>query len=138
MIIIRSIIFTIALAFGFILSANLDGIEKIREGASDMASSIISAFQNRESSSIDEIDNSLSTVSKYASPTTAKYLLIVAFVIYGFFSATLIGAGVAGLLGGVLFSPEIASIPILSDAAVSISSTVSALWADLMAKLAQQ
>jgi len=133
---LRAIIFTVTLAFGFILSGNLDGIEKIREGASDLATSIISSFQDSEIAANTDIGNDTSVVSQYATPTTAKYLLIAIGLLFSIFTATLIGAGVIGLLGGVLFSPEIASVPVLADAAVSISNTVSALWADMLAKIA--
>lgn len=135
MILIRAAIFTVALAFGFIFSGNLDGIEKIREGSADLATSIVSAFQNQELSESADINSDSSGVVRYLSPTTAKYLLIAVGLIFGIFMATLIGAGVMGLLGGVLFSPEIASVPVLADAAVSVSTTVSALWADLMEKI---
>lgn len=134
---LRAIIFIVTLAFGFILSGNLAGIEKIRDGASDLATSVISSFQSREFSANTDIIGDSSIVSQYATPTTAKYLLIALGLICGLFTATLIGAGVIGLLGGVLFSPEIASVPFLADAALSISSTVSSLWADLIAKIAE-
>ena len=132
MIFIRAIIFTVALAFGFILSGSLAGIEKIREGATDLTTSLISSFQDRELTA----DTDSSVISRFATVKTAKYLLLALGLFCGIFTATLVGAGVIGLLGGVLFSPEIASVPLLADAAVSISGTVSALWADLIAKLA--
>ncbi len=138
MIIIRAIIFIVALAFGFILSGNLAGIDKIRDGGTDLAESVISSFQNQELTDAAVIDGDSSAVSKYATATNAKYLLIAMGVFFGVFSATIIGAGVIGLLGGVLFSPEIASVPVLADAAVSISNTVSSLWSDLITKLAEQ
>jgi len=137
-ILLRAIIFTVTLAFGFILSGNLAGIDKIREGATDLTTSLISGLQKQELATDTDIGNETSTVvSKYANPTTAKYLLIAIGIICGIFTAKLIGAGVIGLLGGVLFSPEIASVPVLADAAVSISSTVSALWADFLAKVTE-
>jgi len=137
-ILLRAIIFTVTLAFGFILSGNLAGIDKIREGATDLTTSLISGLQKQELATDTDIGNETSTVvSKYANPTTAKYLLIAIGLICGIFTAKLIGAGVIGLLGGVLFSPEIASVPVLADAAVSISSTVSALWADFLAKVTE-
>ena len=135
---LRTIIFTVTLAFGFIFSGNLDGIEKVREGVNDMATSVITGFQDRESTDSSGFSSERSVVSQYVTPTTAKYLLIAIGLICGLFTATLIGAGVIGLLGGVLFSPEIASVPFLADAAVSISSTVSSLWADLLAKITEQ
>jgi len=132
---IRATIFAVTLAFGFILSGNLAGIEKIREGATELTASVISSFQKQELSATTDVASDTPSVAKYASPTTAKYLLIAIGLIFGIFTATLIGAGVIGLLGGVLFSPEIASVPVLADAAVSISSTVSVWWAELMSKI---
>ena len=135
---LRAIIFTVTLAFGFILSGNLAGIEKVREGSADIATSIINSFQDKALTADTEISASTSAVSRYATVKTAKYLTVALGVFFGIFSATLIGAGVIGLLGGVLFSPEIASVPALADAAVSISGTVSALWADLLAKISDR
>lgn len=137
MIFIRSIIFTVTLAFGFILSGNLDGIGKIREGAADMAESVIAAFQNRESTVSTDVGREPSVIGTYVTQTNAKYLLIAIVLICGFFGASIVSAGVLGLLSGVLFSPEIASVPFLAQAAVTISDTVSALWADLIAKIAE-
>jgi len=162
-IIIRAIIFTVALAFGFILSGSLDGIGKIRAGTTDLASSIINSFQGREitantnnetgagiggdlnigsdigggfgSDITIATDTNLPQTSDYATPKNAKYLVIAIGVIFGIFTATLVGAGLIGLVGGVLFSPEIASVPFLAEAAVSVSSAVSALWADLITKI---
>ena len=135
MIFLRAIIFTLTLAFGFILSGNLAGIEKIREGATDLTTSIINSFHNREFTSDTNIANDTSIVSRYATVKTAKYLTLALGIFCGMFTATLIGSGVIGLTGGVLFSPEIASVPVLAEAAMSISSTASALWTDLIAKI---
>ena len=137
MIFIRSIIFIVTLAFGFILSGNLAGIEKIREGAADMAESVITAFQHRESDAIPDIGREPSVIATYVTQANAKYLLIAIVLICGFFGASIVSAGVLGLLSGVLFSPEIASVPFLAQAAVTISDTISALWADLIAKIAE-
>jgi hypothetical protein len=134
-IILRSLVFTVALAFGFILSGNLAGIEKIREGGSDMANSIISSFQHTEAT-VTDFDRKPSIVSTYINQTNAKYLFIAVVLIFGFFMASLVGAGILGLVSGVLFSPEIASVPFLAQAAVTISDTVSTLWRDLIARLA--
>ena len=135
---LRAIIFTVALAFGFILSGNLAGIEKIRAGATDLTTSIINSLQERELAADADIANDTSGVSKYATVKTAKYLTVAIGIFCGIFTATLIGAGVIGLLGGILFSPEIASFPFLADAAVAISSSVSELWDNLIAKLADR
>ena len=135
MIFLRAIIFTLTLAFGFILSGNLASIEKIREGATDLTTSIINSFHNREFTSDTNIANDTSIVSRYATVKTAKYLTLALGIFCGMFTATLIGSGVIGLTGGVLFSPEIASVPVLAEAAVSISSTASALWTNLIAKI---
>lgn len=135
---LRAIIFTVALAFGFILSGNLAGIEKIRAGATDLTTSIINSLQERELAADADIANDTSGVSKYATVKTAKYLTVAIGIFCGLFTATLIGAGVIGLLGGILFSPEIASFPVLADAAVAISSSVSELWENLLAKIADR
>lgn len=159
MIIIRAIIFTVALAFGFILSGSLDGIGKIRAGTTDLASSVISSFQDRKITTSTDSETSigigsdiggdfgsdinigrdinLPNASNYVTTKNAKYLVIAIGLVFGIFTATLIGAGLIGLVGGVLFSPEIASVPFLADAAVSVSSTVSALWADLITKIVE-
>jgi hypothetical protein len=134
--IIRSIVFTITLAFGFILSGNLDGIDKIRDGAGDMANSIVSSFQHSESNVTTEFEQTPSAISTYVNQTNAKYLLIAAVLVFGLFMASLVGAGILGFVAGILFSPEIASVPFLAQAAVAISDTVSTLWSDLIAKLA--
>ncbi len=142
MIFLRAIIFIVTLAFGFIYSGSLDGIEKIREGGTDLAASIISSFQEPEITEgaeiVIDLEKEPSVVATYATPTTAKILLIAIGLFCAIFMATLPGAGALGLLGGVLFSPDIASVPVLADAAVSISSTVSALWADFIAKMAER
>jgi len=135
---LRAVIFTVTLAFGFILSGNLAGIEKIRSGATDLTASAINSFQKNELATETGIANDTSAVSKYATVKTAKYLALAVGIFCGIFTATLIGAGFIGLLGGILFSPEIASVPFLADAAVSVSSTVSELWANLMAKIADR
>lgn len=135
---LRAIIFTVALAFGFILSGNLAGIEKIRAGATDLTTSIINSLQERELAADADIANDTSGVSKYATVKTAKYLTVAIGIFCGLFTATLIGAGVIGLLGGILFSPEIASFPVLADAAVAISSSVSELWENLLTKIADR
>ena len=135
---LRAIIFTVALAFGFILSGNLAGIEKIRAGATDLTTSIINSLQERELAADADIANDTSGVSNYATVKTAKYLTVAIGIFCGLFTATLIGAGVIGLLGGILFSPEIASFPVLADAAVAISSSVSELWENLLAKIADR
>ena len=135
---LRAIIFTVALAFGFILSGNLAGIEKIRAGATDLTTSIINSLQERELAADADIANDTSGVSKYATVKTAKYLTVAIGIFCGIFTATLIGAGVIGFLGGILFSPEIASVPVLADAAVAISSSVSELWENLLAKIADR
>ena len=137
-----------ALAFGFILSGNLAGIEKIRAGATDLTTSLINSLQanSLQANSPQEtelaaetiIANDISGVSKYATVKTAKYLTVAIGIFCGLFTATLIGAGVIGLLGGILFSPEIASFPVLADAAVAISSSVSELWENLLAKIADR
>ena len=126
------------LAFGFILSGNLAGIEKIRAGATDLTTSIINSLQERELAADADIANDTSGVSKYATVKTAKYLTVAIGIFCGIFTATLIGAGVIGFLGGILFSPEIASVPVLADAAVAISSSVSELWENLLAKIADR
>ena len=138
MIFLRAIIFTLTLAFGFILSGNLAGIEKIRAGATDLTTSIINSLQESELTADADITNDTSGVSKYATVKTAKYLTLAIGIFCGIFTATLIGAGVIGLLGGILFSPEIASVPVLADAAVAISSSVSELWENLLAKIADR
>ena len=135
---LRAIIFTVALAFGFILSGNLAGIEKIRAGATDLTTSIINSLQERELAADADIANDTSGVSKYATVKTAKYLTVAIGIFCGIFTATLIGAGVIGFLGGILFSPEIASVPVLADAAVAISSSVSELWENLLTKIADR
>jgi len=131
-----TIVFTITLAFGFILSGNLDGIDKIRDGAGDMANSIVSSFQHSESNVTTEFEQTPSAISTYVNQTNAKYLLIAAVLVFGLFMASLVGAGILGFVAGILFSPEIASVPFLAQAAVAISDTVSTLWSDLIAKLA--
>jgi len=124
------------------------GIEKIRAGATDLTTSVINSLQvnSLQANSPQETELATDTdiatdtlgVSKYATVKTAKYLTLAIGIFCGLFTATLIGAGVIGLLGGILFSPEIASVPVLADAAVAISSSVSELWNSLIAKLADR
>ena len=83
---LRAIIFTVTLAFGFILSGNLTGIEKIRAGATDLTTSIINSLQERELAADADIANDTSGVSKYATVKTAKYLTVAIGIFCGIFT----------------------------------------------------
>ena len=48
MFIVRPIFFIVTLALGFVLSQNLDGILKIREGVFDLATSFVEKGQTQE------------------------------------------------------------------------------------------
>ena len=120
MFIVRPIFFIVTLAFGFVLSQNLDGIFKIREGVFDLATSFVEKKQTQEVGTIGFSEPG-SNVSKYLAPEYWKYGVIIVGLFAGLFTASLGSALLLGFLGGILFSPEISAIPLLSENAVLIS-----------------
>ena len=76
MFILRPIIFIVTLAFGFVLSQNLDGILKIREGVFDLATSFVGKSQSQEEGAL-ELSGPPSDVSKYLAPEYWKYLSLI-------------------------------------------------------------
>ena len=131
MFIIRPIFFIVALAFGFVLSQNLDGISKIREGIFELATSFVEAKSTQEVSTAEISEPSLD-VSKYLAPEYWKYGVIVVGLFAGLFTASIGSALLLGFLGGILFSPEISTYPILSEQAVLISNGVKDLIRQLV------
>ena len=123
MFIVRPIFFIITLALGFVLSQNLDGILKIREGVFDLATSFVEKGQTQEEGT-SGFSEPLSDVSKYLAPEYWKYGVIIVGLFAGLFTASLTGAMLLGFLGGILFSPEISAYPILSEHAVLISNGI--------------
>ena len=123
MFIVRPIFFIITLALGFVLSQNLDGILKIREGVFDLATSFVEKGQTQEEGT-SGFSEPLSDVSKYLAPEYWKYGVIIVGLFAGLFTASLTGAMLLGFLGGILFSPEISAYPILSEQAVLISNGI--------------
>ena len=123
MFIVRPIFFIVTLAFGFVLSQNLDGILKIREGVFELATSFVEKKQTQETGTAGLIE-SPSNVSKFLAPEYWKYGVIIVGVFAGLFTASLGSALLLGFLGGILFSPEISAFPILSENALLISNGV--------------
>ena len=123
MFIVRPIFFIITLALGFVLSQNLDGILKIREGVFDLATSFVEKGQTQEEGT-SGFSEPLSDVSKYLAPEYWKYGVIIVGLFAGLFTASMTGAMLLGFLGGILFSPEISAYPILSEQAVLISNGI--------------
>ena len=123
MFIVRPIFFIITLALGFVLSQNLDGILKIREGVFDLATSFVEKGQTQEAGT-SGFSEPLSDVSKYLAPEYWKYGVIIVGLFAGLFTASMTGAMLLGFLGGILFSPEISAYPILSEHAVLISNGI--------------
>ena len=123
MFIVRPIFFIITLALGFVLSQNLDGILKIREGVFDLATSFVEKGQTQEEGT-SGFSEPLSDVSKYLAPEYWKYGVIIVGLFAGLFTASMTGAMLLGFLGGILFSPEISAYPILSEHAVLISNGI--------------
>jgi hypothetical protein len=131
MFILRPIIFIVTLAFGFVLSQNLDGILKIREGVFDLATSFVEKSPSQESGAL-EISAPTVNVSKYLAPEYWKYGVIVVWLFAGLFTASLVSTLLLGFLGGILFSPEISAVPILSEQAVLLSNAVKDLIRQLV------
>ena len=123
MFIVRPIFFIVTLALGFVLSQNLDGILKIREGVFDLATSFVEKGQTQEEGT-SGFSEPLSDVSKYLAPEYWKYGVIIVGLFAGLFTASMTGAMLLGFLGGILFSPEISAYPILSEHAVLISNGI--------------
>lgn len=123
MFIIRPIFFIVTLAFGFVLAQNLDGILKIREGVFELATSFVNKEQPQATGSVEFIEPP-SSVGKFLAPEYWKYGVIIVGLFAGLFTASMVGALLLGFLGGILFSPEISVIPILSEHAVLISNSV--------------
>ena len=123
MFIIRPIFFIVTLALGFVLSQNLDGILKIREGVFELATSFVEKQQPQEAGTVAAVEPP-SNVSKYLAPEYWKYGVIIVGLFAGLFTASLTGALLFGILGGILFSPEISTYPILSEHAVLISNGI--------------
>ena len=88
MFIVRPIFFIVTLAFGFVLSQNLDGILKIREGVFELATSFVEKKQTQEAGTAGLIE-SPSNVSKFLAPEYWKYGVIIVGVFAGLFTASL-------------------------------------------------
>ena len=131
MFILRPIIFIVTLAFGFVLSQNLDGVLKIREGVFDLATAFVEKGPSQEEGSL-ELGGSPLNVSKYLAPEYWKYGVIIVGLFAGLFTASLVSAMLLGFLGGIIFSPEISAVPILSEQAVLISNAVKDLIRQLV------
>lgn len=123
MFIIRPIFFIVTLALGFVLSQNLDGILKIREGIFELATSFVEKKPVQEAGAV-EFSAPPSNTSKYLAPEYWKYGVIIVGLFAGLFTASMVGALLLGFLGGILFSPEISAIPLLSENAVLISNGI--------------
>ncbi len=123
MFIVRPIIFIVTLAFGFVLSQNLDGILTIRAGIFELATSFVEKKQTQDAGTM-ESSEPPSNVSKYLAPEYWKYGVIIVGLFAGLFTASIISTLLLGFLGGILFSPEISAYPILSENALLISNSV--------------
>ncbi len=124
MFIIRPIFFIVTLSLGFVLSQNLDGISKIREGIFELATSFVEKEQTPITTGIAELAEAPSNISRFLAPEYWKYGIIIVGVFAGIFTASWSGALLLGFIGGILFSPEIASYPILSEYALLISNSL--------------
>ena len=75
-------------------------------------------------------------IGEYLNPTTLKYLAILVFVYIGLFRASFFNAVVLGVIGGILFSPEIRQVPVLAEYSVIIEEFVSNVIADIKQRIA--
>ena len=90
MFLIRGAVFVIVLACSFVLSGNLDGIEQIRGGISDMVNSFSATVDaDVEAPAIGEGEEG---IGKYVTPTNLKYLSMIVLVYIGLFRASFFNA----------------------------------------------
>lgn len=129
MIFIRSIVFIVTLAFGFVLSHNANGILKIREGVYELTTS----FADEAKAENAFVESSTKT-TKYLNPQFWKYGIMIVGGFTGLFTASLVGAAGLGFFGGIIFSPEISTYPILTDYAVTISENTKSIIVGLFNK----
>ena len=123
MFIVRPIIFIVMLAFGFVLSQNLDGILTIRAGVFELGTSFVEKGQTQEAGAV-ELREPLSNASRFLAPEYWKYGVIIVWLFAGLFTASVVSTVLLGFMGGILFSPEISAFPMLSENAVLISDGV--------------
>ncbi len=134
MFIIRGAVFVVVLACSFVLSGNLDGIDQIRGGISDMVNSFSKTVNT--DADVPAIGGNETGIGEYLNPTTLKYLAILVFVYIGLFRASFFNAIVLGVIGGILFSPEIRQVPVLAEYSVIIEEFVSNVIADIKQRIA--
>ena len=133
MFLIRGAVFVIVLACSFVLSGNLDGIDQIRGGISDMVNSFSATVDADVEAPVvgeGELD-----IGKYVNPTTLKYFSMFLLVFIGLFRASFFNVIVLGFIGGILFSPEIRQVPVLAEYSVIIDELVSNVIADIKQRI---
>ena len=134
MFILRGAVFVVVLACSFVLSGNLDGIDQIRGGITDM----VNSFSETVDTGVEVSDNGESDagIGKYLNPTTLKYVALLVIVYIGIFRASFFNAIVLGAIVGILFSPEIRQVPFLSEYSLVIDEFVSNVIADIKQRIA--
>ena len=143
MFIIRGALFIVALACSFVMSGNLDGIDQIRGGIADMVNSFsdnvnienVNTENLNTETNAPVVGESADGIGKYINPTTLKYFSMLVIVYIGLFRASLFNAIVLGVIGGILFSPEIRQVPVLAEYSVVIDEFVSNIITDIKQRI---
>ena len=134
MFIIRGAVFIVVLACSFVLSGNLDGIEQIRGGISNMVNSFGETVDTDVN--VPAVGGKEVGIGEYINPTTLKYILILVIFYIGLFRASIFNAIILGVIAGILFSPEIRQVPVLAEYSVVIDEFVSNIIADIKQRIA--